>query len=64
MTDRSRESKPESLALVEPRGAAAATNSIAFAVAVALTGSYGPGAFAQDKAADLEAVIVTAHKRE
>ena len=38
--------------------------SVAYAVSVALTGSYAPAAFAQDVTADLDAVIVTARKRE
>ena len=37
---------------------------LAYAVSVALTGSYAPAALAQDATADLEAVIVTARKRE
>ena len=37
---------------------------VAYAVSVALTGSYVPAALAQDATADLEAVIVTARKRE
>ena len=37
---------------------------IAYAVSVALTGSYAPAILAQDQTADLEAVVVTARKRE
>ena len=37
---------------------------VAYAVSVALTGSYAPAVLAQHAAADLEAVIVTARKRE
>jgi outer membrane receptor protein involved in Fe transport len=37
---------------------------IAYAVSVALTGNYAPTLLAQSQAADLEAVIVTARKRE
>jgi outer membrane receptor protein involved in Fe transport len=37
---------------------------VAYAVSVVLTGSYAPGAFAQATTADLDAVIVTARKRE
>ena len=37
---------------------------VAFAVSVALTGSYAPAALAQDATADLEVIIVTARKRE
>jgi outer membrane receptor protein involved in Fe transport len=40
------------------------SSAIAYAVSVALTGSYAPAALAQDAIADLEAVIVTARKRE
>ena len=41
-------------------------NPVAYAVSVALTGSYAPAVLAQDqpKATDLDAVIVTARKRE
>ncbi len=38
--------------------------TVAYAVSVALTGSYAPAALAQDATAGLEAVIVTARKRE
>jgi outer membrane receptor protein involved in Fe transport len=64
MTDRSQNSKSKNLALVIPRDAAAAGSSVALAVSVALTGSYAPAVLAQNGAADLEAVIVTARKRE
>ncbi len=37
---------------------------IAYAVSVALTGNYAPAVLAQAQTADLEAVIVTARKRE
>ena len=37
---------------------------IAYAVSAALAGSYAPAALAQEATADLEAVIVTARKRE
>jgi outer membrane receptor protein involved in Fe transport len=37
---------------------------VAYAVSVALTGSYVPAVFAQEQAANLEAVVVTARKRE
>ena len=37
---------------------------VAYAVSVALTGSYAPAILAQDQTADLEAVVVTARKRE
>ena len=37
---------------------------IAYAVSVALTGNYAPAVLAQSQTADLEAVIVTARKRE
>jgi iron complex outermembrane recepter protein len=37
---------------------------VAYAVSVALTGSYAPAALAQHATADLEVVIVTARKRE
>jgi len=37
---------------------------VAYAVSVALTGSYAPAVFAQQQTADLEAVVVTARKRE
>jgi len=37
---------------------------IAYGISLALTGSYPPAAFAQDATAVLEAVIVTARKRE
>ena len=41
-------------------------NPVAYAVSVALTGSYAPAVLAQDQpqATDLDAVIVTARKRE
>jgi outer membrane receptor protein involved in Fe transport len=39
-------------------------SSVAYAVSVALTGSYAPAALAQDATADLEVIIVTARKRE
>jgi outer membrane receptor protein involved in Fe transport len=39
-------------------------SSVAYAVSVALTGSYAPSALAQDAAADIEEIIVTARKRE
>jgi outer membrane receptor protein involved in Fe transport len=39
-------------------------SSVAYAVSVALTSSYASGALAQDAAADLEVIIVTARKRE
>jgi iron complex outermembrane receptor protein len=64
MTDRSDGTEPEILALVEPRDAAAARSSVALAVSVALTASYAPSALAQEKTADLDAVVVTARKRE
>ena len=38
--------------------------TVAYAVSVALTGSYAPAALAQDATADLEEVVVTARKRE
>ena len=37
---------------------------IAYAVSVALTGNYAPAVLAQSQSVDLEAVIVTARKRE
>jgi outer membrane receptor protein involved in Fe transport len=37
---------------------------IAYAVSAALTGSYAPEVIAQDQTVDLEAVVVTARKRE
>ena len=37
---------------------------VAYAVSIALAGGYTPGALAQGQAADLEAVVVTARKRE
>jgi iron complex outermembrane recepter protein len=37
---------------------------VAYAVSVALTGGYAPGALAQSQTANLDAVIVTARKRE
>jgi iron complex outermembrane receptor protein len=37
---------------------------VAYAVSVALTGGYAPAVLAQSQSADLEAVIVTARKRE
>ena len=37
---------------------------VAYAVSVALTGSYAPAALAQDATADLDEIIVTARKRE
>ena len=40
------------------------TTRIAYAVSVALTGNYAPAVLAQSQTADLEAVIVTARKRE
>ena len=40
------------------------SSAIAYAVSVALTGSYAPAALAQETTADLDAVIVTARKRE
>ena len=39
-------------------------NRVAYAVSVALTGGYAPAVLAQSQSADLEAVIVTARKRE
>ena len=39
-------------------------NPVAYAVSLALTGSYVPAALAQDATADLEVIIVTARKRE
>ena len=46
------------------RGAKPPVCPVAYAVSVALTGTYAPAALAQDATADLEAVIVTARKRE
>ena len=40
------------------------SQKVAYAVSVALAGSYAPAILAQQQAADLEAVIVTARKRE
>jgi iron complex outermembrane receptor protein len=37
---------------------------VAYAVSVALTGTYAPAVLAQEQAANLEAVVVTARKRE
>ncbi len=42
----------------------APANSVAYAVSLALAGGYAPGAVAQEPAVGLEAVIVTARKRE
>ena len=42
----------------------APANSVAYAVSLALAGGYAPGALAQEQSVDLEAVIVTARKRE
>ena len=39
-------------------------SKVAYAVSVALAGSYAPAILAQEQAADLDAVIVTARKRE
>ena len=40
------------------------SQKVAYAVSVALAGSYAPAILAQQQAADLDAVIVTARKRE
>ena len=40
------------------------SQKVAYAVSVALAGSYAPAVLAQEQAADLDAVIVTARKRE
>ena len=40
------------------------SQKVAYAVSVALAGSYAPAIFAQEQSVDLEAVIVTARKRE
>jgi outer membrane receptor protein involved in Fe transport len=42
----------------------APANNVAYAVSLALAGGYAPCAFAQSQSVDLEAVIVTARKRE
>jgi iron complex outermembrane receptor protein len=49
--------KPDQYAMVP-------VTRIAYAVSVALSGSYAPAVLAQSQTADLEAVIVTARKRE
>ena len=46
------------------QSAKASASKIAYAVSVALAGSYAPAVLAQEQAADLDAVIVTARKRE
>ena len=46
------------------RGAKSPLSPIAYAVSVALTGSYAPAVLAKDANADLEVIIVTARKRE
>src|SRR5262245_2731129 len=49
---------------VAQSGAKSAMSAVAYAVSVALAGSYAPAAFAQHATADLEEIIVTARKRE
>ena len=46
------------------RDAKSPLSPVAYAVSVALTGSYAPAALAKDATADLEVIIVTARKRE
>ena len=41
-----------------------AVSKVAYAVSIALAGSYAPAVLAQQRTADLDAVIVTARKRE